>query len=255
MNCPRQPKDLQQKDVEKALEHAIREFPKEACGVFTRSIGYFPCTNIDPEPNENFRMAEYYQVTANRDDVIALFHSHTNGERSPSIADMHFQMSTAMPWCIAVLDSTATPIDFFAWGSDVIPPLLGREYRSGSMDCFSLIRDAYKLWYDVNLPEFPRDKHFIDKGQNIYLDNYGYANFRLITPEMLKPGDVVLGSVCGRGIINHGAVILNEKEIIHHLAERLSCRADLNRWFRTMNVCLRYKPFDVNGQPRPPKLD
>jgi len=224
MNCSRQPKDLKQIDIEKALEHAIGEFPREACGVFTRSIGYFPCTNIDHEPNDNFRMKEYYQVTANHDDVIALFHSHTNGETSPSEADMHYQKTTNIPWCIATLDSNGKPIDFFSWGSNVIPPLIGREYRSGSMDCFSIIRDAYKLWYNIDLPEIPRNKDFIEKGKNLYLDNYGYALFSVIMPESLMPGDVILGSVGGKGIINHGAIVLNDKEIIHHLSGHLSKR-------------------------------
>ena len=255
MNCPRQPKDLKHADIVKALEHARSEFPREACGVFTRSIGYFPCTNIDPEPNDNFRMKEYYQVTANHDDVIALFHSHTNGESNPTLADMHFQKSTAMPWCVAVLNNKGATTDFFSWGGDVIPPLLGREYRSGSMDCFSIIRDAYKLWYNVDLPEFPRDKDFVEKGQNIYLDNYGYAQFKLITPEKLMPGDVVVGSVGGRGIINHGAIILNDREIIHHLSGHLSCRDNLAIWFRRLNICLRHEQFAANGPPCPPKFN
>lgn len=255
MNCPRQPKDLKQVDIDKALEHARREFPKEACGVFTRSIGYFPCTNIDPEPNENFQMKEYFQVAANESDVIAIFHSHTNGETSPTVADMHFQIKTAFPWCVGVLNNKGEPIDFFSWGSDVIPPLLGRQYRSGAMDCFSIIRDAYKMWYNIDLPEFPRDRDFVDKGQNIYLDNYGYAFFKLITPEQLMPGDVVLGSIGGRGIINHGAIVLNEKEIIHHFTGHLSCRDSLASWFRRLNICLRHAEFAVSGPPCPPKID
>lgn len=255
MNCPRQPNDLKHEDVEKALEHARCEFPKEACGVFTRSIGYFPCTNIDPEPNDNFQMKEYFQVAANESDVIALFHSHTNSETSPTLADMHFQIKTKFPWCVAVLNDKGSPFDFFSWGSDVIPPLIGRQYRSGAMDCFSIIRDAYKLWYNVTLPEFPRDKDFAEKGQNIYLDNYGYADFKLITPELLMPGDVVIGSVGARGIINHGAIVLNNNEIIHHLSGHLSCRDNLAIWFRRLNICLRHEQFAANGPPTPPKFD
>lgn len=255
MICPRQPKDLQQKDIEAAFEHARREFPKEACGVFTRSIGYFPCTNIDPEPEKNFHMKEYFQVAANKGDVIALFHSHPDGDNAPSVADMHFQISTNLPWCVAVMAHNGQVSDFFAWGSDVIPPLIGREYRSGAMDCFSIIRDAYKLWYNIDLPEFPRDKKFVEKGQNIYLENYGYAQFKMITPEKLMPGDVILGSVFGRGMVNHGAIVLNDREIIHHVLGHLSKRDNLAIWFRKLNICLRHEQFAANGPPAPPKID
>jgi len=254
MNCSRQPKDLKQEDISKAFEHAMLEFPNEACGVFTRSSGYLQCTNIDPDPKNLFFMKEFSQVFANKSDVIAVFHSHSTGLDCPSIDDMKGQIASGLPWCVAVLDASGEVVDFFSWGSDLIPPLLGRSYRSGVTDCFSIIRDAYKLWYNEDLPDFPRDKMFVERGENIYLDNYGRANFRLITQDQLMPGDVLLGSISGRGIINHGAVVLNNNEIIHHLSGHLSKRDSLCSWIRILSVCLRYEKFAANGPSCPSNL-
>ena len=70
------------------------------------------------------------------------------------------------------------------------------------------------------------------------------------------PGDVILGSIRGRNIVNHGAVVYDEKTIIHHLCNELSRRDNLTRWFRHLNICLRHKAFKFNGAPiKPPVLE
>ena len=150
MTYERQPLEITQKEINKAINHAAKEFPKEACGVFTRSCGYIACTNIDPKPEENFHMLEYPQIAANEDDIIALFHSHPNGNNEPSSADMEFQISTDCPWGIAVFNKQGQFQELFFWGSNNIPNLIGRKYRSGSMDCYSIIKDAYKIWYNID---------------------------------------------------------------------------------------------------------
>jgi len=251
----RQPKEIKQADLIKAFNHAKHEFPKESCGIFTRSCGYIACKNVAENPEEDFTMREYEQIAANENDVIAIFHSHPNDLRCPTATDMEVQITTAFPWGIVSLKSKNEISDCFFWGSDIIPPLIGREYRSGTMDCYSIIRDSYKLWYNIDLPEFPRDEAFWDRGENKYMKGFSYAGFELITPEKLMPGDVILGCVLGRGIVNHGAVILNDREIIHHTVKSLSRRDPLSKWFRHLNICLRHKEFKSNGAPpMPPKV-
>ena len=251
----RQPKDLNEKDLKKAIEHALKEFPREACGVFTRSCGYIACKNVAEKPELDFVMQEYKQIAANEGDVIAIFHSHPDGTNHPSKADMKVQISTDLPWGIAVLTDKGALSDLFFWGSDNIPALIGRKYRSGSMDCFSIIRDAYKLWYGIDLPEFPRDEEFWKHGENKYIDGFAEAGFEVIPAEKLMPGDVILGAVLGRGIVNHGAVVLNHRELIHHLSGQLSRRDSLSKWFRHLNICLRHKAFELNGgPPMPPEI-
>jgi len=250
----RQPTELQHKDILDAFEHAKREFPKEACGIFTHSIGYFPCTNTHPEPEFNFAMKEYMQVAANSNDVIAIFHSHTNGNEAPSAEDMRFQIATGFPWGVASLHNANQVDDCFFWGSNNIPPLRGRRYRSGANDCYSIIKDAYKLWYDIDLPEFPRDSEFWNRGQNLYSTGFQKAGFKEMPLSEIKPGDVLLGSIRGKGIINHGGVVLNDKEVIHHLALKLSRRESLSRWSRVLNIGLRHKSFGNNPPPHPPEI-
>lgn len=256
MNYERQPREITDIELNKAFEHARREFPKESCGVFTRSIGYIACTNISDNPEKSFNMKEYKQIATNEDDIIAIFHSHPNDQAEPSYADMKYQIATNLPWGIVSLDENGNIQDCFFWGGNEIPDLIGRKYRSGAMDCYSIIKDAYKLWYNIELPDFPRDEAFWELGENLYTDNFGCAGFELITSHQLMPGDVILGSIRGKGIVNHGAVVLNNKEIIHHMVDSLSKRDGLSRWFRHLNICLRHKEFKhTDGPPCPPKID
>lgn len=250
----RQPTGIAAKDLKAAFAHAEAEYPNECCGVFTRSSGYVRCTNVHAQPKTCFAIKEWVQVIANADDVIAVFHSHSDGSCYPSAVDMEHQLSTSLCWGVAVLNGLGLVHDCFFWGSDNIPPLLGREYRSGAMDCYSLIRDAYKLWYGIDLKEFPRDKQFWDAGKKLYTDGYKEAGFVEIPKEQLVPGDVLIGSVLGKGIVNHGGLLLDEQTILHHPSGTLSRRSDLTRWFKHLNICLRHKSFK-DLPPRPPKLE
>lgn len=247
----RQPLEITSDMIKQAFEHAKDDFPNEACGVFTLSCGYVRCKNVAEKPTRDFTMLEYRRIAANEDDVLAIFHSHTNGRNSPTAEDMRYQISTAKPWGIAVLDDITGVKDCFFWGSSNIPRLLGRQYRSGVSDCYGLVKDAYKLWYNIFLPEFPRDDHFWAQGKADYNSLFSQAGFYQIDPKQIKPGDVLF---CKQPI-NHSAIVLNDKEIIHHELNRLSKRDPLARWFRCLNVCLRHVSFkNTDGPPTPPRL-
>jgi proteasome lid subunit RPN8/RPN11 len=244
------PDSISNRELRKAEKFAESEYPKEACGVFTKSLGFIPCTNIDPEPTRNFYMQEYLRVTANRDDVIALWHSHPNGNSGASYADMRAQLSTAMPWGITVLSTDGKCVDGFFWGNGLEMPLIGRKYRSGVNDCYSLIKDAYRAWYSLVLPEYARDADFIKRAGNMYKKHFTENNFEQIKAEEIKPGDII---ILGDGRINHGAILLNERECLHHAFGELSRRSVVSPWLRCKNIYLRHKSFN-GATPRPPKI-
>ena len=76
-----------------------------------------------------------------------------------------------MPWGIIPTDGERVG-DPIMWGDQLpIAPLIGREFRHGTSDCYTLVRDAYRLGKDgmkehgidgwpldpIQLPEVPRD--------------------------------------------------------------------------------------------------
>lgn len=245
----RMPEAIANCELRKAEKFAEAEYPKEACGVFTKSLGFIPCTNIDPEPEKGFFMLEYLRVTANRDDVIALWHSHPNGNTGASYADMEHQLSTCLVWGITALNADGKCFDGFFWGRCSDMPLIGRKYRNGVNDCYSIIKDAYRRWYGVALQEYPRDEESLKKEGNLYKKRFAENGFVQIKADDVKPGDVI---VLGDGLINHGAILLNERECLHHAYNELSRRSTVAPWLRCKNIYLRYKPFG-DKPPMPPQ--
>ena len=65
----------------------------------------------------------------------------------------------------------------------------------------------------------------MEDGHNFLLQ----AGFRLLEPnEKLEDGDVLLMSILAKGL-NHAAIFL-DGDVLHHLADRLSCREPYSPW-------------------------
>ncbi len=61
--------------VEAMGQHSISEFPKEACGIITKSFEYIPCKNISKNPKTSF-VIDPIAILANDGNIFGFFHSH-----------------------------------------------------------------------------------------------------------------------------------------------------------------------------------
>ncbi|HEX2425789.1 MAG TPA: M67 family metallopeptidase [Actinomycetota bacterium] len=78
------------------VEHGLREFPNEACGLLAgkegRAVRYFSLTNADASP-ATFRLdpVEHHRVHTELDqqgwDLLGIFHTHTHSGPYPSATD------------------------------------------------------------------------------------------------------------------------------------------------------------------------
>jgi [CysO sulfur-carrier protein]-S-L-cysteine hydrolase len=78
------------------VQHGLREFPNEACGLLAgkegRPVKYFAMTNADASP-ATYRLdpVEHHRVHTELDgegwDLLAIFHTHTHSEAYPSPTD------------------------------------------------------------------------------------------------------------------------------------------------------------------------
>ena len=48
--------------------HSIREYPKEACGIITKSFEYIPCKNISNRPKTSF-VIDPLAILQHEDDI------------------------------------------------------------------------------------------------------------------------------------------------------------------------------------------
>ena len=224
-------------DTGSFIQHSLKEFPKEACGVVVND-SYIPCKNIATDPEKNFQISaiELASIAAQHGKVQAVLHSHPMVGRSkwpaqwPSHHDMVQWLKGDIPWGIVATEGeNCSPL---VWMDEAtIAPLEGREFVHGVWDCYSTVRDWYRVERGVTVPNFPRGMEWWDKGANHYEDNFEKAGFIEISRDELQIGDAVLMRVKSP-VINHAAVVTGSNQIIHHLFHRKSGFDDFNKWER-----------------------
>ncbi len=226
--------------------HALSAFPAEACGVI-KGGAYVRCRNVAADRTQAFRIATRRLTSLS--PVEAIVHSHPGGPDCPSGDDMRQQVATAVPWVLVSTDGRGClPPVVFGDGAP-IAPLVGRGFRHGVTDCYSVIRDAYRLERGIVLPEFPRDWEWWRDGADLYRDGFARAGFRrLAEGERQAPWDVFLAQTPKSPVPNHGGLYLGNGEILHHLTAklpvdptRLSCREPGSRWQTYVTHWLRYE--------------
>lgn len=237
-----------------AQEHAREEFPKEACGVIVAGT-YYPCRNIAEDPISDFAIHPQDLAGALTNGKLEMIvHSHPNGPIGPSRADMEGQIKSGVAWAIIVVDEDRVS-EPLVWGADTpIAPLIGRSFIHGIHDCYSLIRDTYRLgregcaaqevdWpFDpIVLPMGERDDCWWDNGDDLYVENFGPAGFKVIDFTEAQPGDVFLCKIRSDKL-NHGGLLLPNSLVMHHLPNRLSRREPAGLWARQADLWLRYAP-------------
>ncbi|TXH06674.1 MAG: peptidase P60 [Rhodocyclaceae bacterium] len=206
-----------------ALEHAREEFPREACGLLVIRKGrevYIRCRNIGIGTDQFVIHPEDYAAADIQSEIVGVVHSHPGMTPEPSQADRVACEATGLRWHIVGFPSEAwvsmDPAGFAA-------PLVGREWSHGVLDCYSLVRDWFRIERSIELPNFARFDDWWTRGENLYLENFAQAGFAVIDPCDLQPGDCFLMQVASP-VPNHAAVYLGDGLILHHLQGRLSSR-------------------------------
>lgn len=206
--------------------------PFELCGV-VKNEQFIKMKNIAQDPCNNFELDPL--EFAQHDPVQYIVHSHPQTDRAcPSAYDMEQQALSGIPWIIAseyecvVLDANR-----------VTPPLEGREFIPGIDDCYSLIRDYYRLRHDLIITDYPRDPEWWKAGQNLYFDNFSKAGFVPIKGPG-QDGDMFMASILSP-VPNHSGIYFKNGLILHHLTDRLSRLEPLNNWKKYINIWVRHE--------------
>lgn len=247
----------------KMMAEAVDAYPKEAVWFITER-GCWQAENISPEPEARFSVSDADTLRALSEGMLAVVHSHPDLPPCPSEADMRAQIASDVPWgIISTNGSHATPPQW--WGSDTpVPDLRNRGFVHGVTDCYSLIRDYYRIEMGVLLPEYPRSWDWWSKGegreepQNLYMEGFASAGFVEIpmhqnTEHFLglesapQPGDMWFTQMfCP--VPNHAGVYLGNDLCLHHLSgrkpidpTRLALEEPIYRWANHITHWFRHK--------------
>lgn len=225
--------------------HAIAAGNREACG-FIIATGkrrkiVMPAPNVATDPARNWRIDAREQLAAEKLGVIThVWHTHPFGRAIPTDADR------------AACNACKIPFLIFAWPADehvvlkpdnYVPPLYGRDFVHGVIDCYTFIRDYYRLELKKKLPDFPREDEWWRKGQDLYATQFGKAGFVEVSRDWrsAQKHDVLLMRIMSP-VENHGAVFLGQMAIGHHVMRRLSAREFYGQFYQDCTTrVLRHK--------------
>lgn len=237
-----------------ARHHALSCWPEESVGVVCPDGGgswkYVPMPNMAEDKLNSFQL-EKFPVTAE-----AVIHSHTQGPSvAPTKTDMISQQSHARPW--GILHCNGHRTSKVSWFGDQVPvgPYVGREFLSGHADCWCLIRDIYRFELGVKtLPNLPRDEDWF-KGMSpddlLSWHNIQEAGFFKVSPEEVRPWDIMLGSL-GSRVTNHCGIYVGNNLLLHHTHQQPSCKVPIQPWLKRIRYFLRHEELkDRTDLPDP----
>lgn len=214
--------------------HAAQEYPRESCGVVIVVKGkqrYVPVRNV-ADQDEHFVMHPDDQAAAeDAGEVVLVVHSHPNLPPVPSEADRVGCEASGLPWLI--VNWPTGSVHQFA-PSGYVPPLYGRNFHHGVLDCYTFIQQYYHQELSLALPDFDRPSEWWLKGQNLYLDGFASAGFEHVGGQPRKH-DVLLMRLASP-VPNHGAVYLGDGLIGQHVMNRLSSRDVYGGWYEKITT-------------------
>ena len=87
---------------EKAKQHAIKEAPKESCGIVVEDV-YYACNNISDTPEDNFAIhPKDFLKARSKGELQYIVHSHPEGGNASEL-DKKACTATKIPWYVYLL--------------------------------------------------------------------------------------------------------------------------------------------------------
>ena len=122
--------------------------------------------------------------------------------------------------------------------------LTGKEYVYGTQDCYTVIRDYYKL-KGILLPDFERPED-LDTADSIFLEQAELCGFYPVDFDLRKVGDMVVMKLRTKTPM-HAAIYVGDDKILHQRTNSLSAVEPFGRYYRqSVAAVYRYATGDVS---------
>lgn len=193
-------------------QRAVDLAPIEGVWLITES-GVREVPNVHPDPENHFEVSAEDSLSAHKEGLLAVVHSHPGRDPVPSEADMASQLRTGVPWGIVAVNNGEAS-DFIWWGAEYPrPPLLGRPFAHGQADCYALVRDFY-FAHGIDLNEVPRNWQWWEEEEK-FEQRWKEFGFSLVGTDNMVKGDMWVSQI-RTPFECHCGVMLDSEKTLHH---------------------------------------
>lgn len=217
------------------ISHAEAALPREACGVIVNGL-YVGCRNTAAEQDQFVMHEEDYAGAEDAGEIQAIVHSHPYTAPEPSQADLVGCEASKLPWVIVNVPVGHHKI---IYPQGYRAPLIGRQWAYGVLDCYALVRDYYRERLQIDLPDYPRDGYWWERGEEKLASLFPAAGFvQVDRPEL---HDVLLMKI-ESDVSNHLGVYSGDRRMTHHLLDHLSAEVIYgSHWEKHTTHILRHR--------------
>ena len=142
-------------------ELALRKPREEICGFIVKANDdflLFESRNEATNEKKYFVTNAYDYLSASKaGEIVAVFHTHPNSIEKPSILDVINSENHNINYIIYSLKSDKF-LEYKPCGNKFLNMFLGKSFEIGVNDCFTLVRDFFKVKYGFNIHNVYRDK-------------------------------------------------------------------------------------------------
>ena len=230
--------------------HFMSCYPEEGCGVVLNKK-FVSCDNVAEDRENDFRIrrGDYLKHELNS-KIEAVVHSHTItgpthnfDQRTPSMADMAGQKSTAVPWGIVACEGENVTIPLW-FGLDMPAPIEGRFYVHNVYDCLTCVLDYLKINFGISCESVPRPMEWDALSKNLIVDNVETCGFEFLPSSTkqsdLRHGDAILFKIQAN-YVNHCGVITEDGMFMHQLQGRFTKKDHIAKWNKQIAMYVRHK--------------
>ena len=141
----------------KIQRHALQNAHEECCGIILLRSGEltaFECQNIAKEKSRKFEISPLeYLKASGCGNIVGFYHSHISENDKITLVDKHYSEGFKLP--IILYSVTKDSFDFYNPRGCLIE-YIGRDFKIGENDCFTLARDYFKKELDVLIGDYER---------------------------------------------------------------------------------------------------
>jgi proteasome lid subunit RPN8/RPN11 len=228
------------KEIESGIVHQAEiHSPDECCGFILSnddSNFLFHCEN---KFGKRFQISSVdYLAAKEKGQIEAVYHSHTNGNEEFSELDKKNSLYHGIKFILYSLKSNS----FKEFGYDTkYKKYVGKFFKIGEEDCFSLVRDFYKTELDVNIKDYSRNENWSEQDDSLFDLYYEDEGFTKVN-DIKKYDIIIFNSPFRRGFSGHIAVYLGDSLMLHNQTNSFSKIEEYSEAYKRLtNYIIRHK--------------